>query len=136
MQARAATPGERDMGASIIGCSLSPHARGIVAVDGNGVRGGVLYDLWTDSAVQCHMWADTPVAWRALIPAVFEYPFLEAGRRVLIGAIRSTNAKSLATAKHLGFQECGRVPDGFSEGVDLVLVHMRREQCRYLKEAH
>lgn len=137
MKARAATSTERNALAQTLGCHLTPAARGIVAVDGMGeVRGGVLYDCWTSTLVQCHMAVSTPVAWRALLPAVFEYPFLEGGRRVIMGAIRASNTRSLKMAMHLGFEESSRIPHGFAEGDDLVIIYMRREQCRWLKEAH
>ena len=86
--------------------------------------------------VQCHMVVDTPIAWRSLLPWVFTYPFVEAARTVLLGIIRSNNERSRAMARALGFTETHTVRDGYSQGVDLVFVEMRREQCRYLKEMH
>lgn len=137
MIARAATPVEREGLADFIGCSLTPDARGIVAVDGDGaVRGGVLYCAWTENSVQVHMATSTPIAWRSLLHAAFAYPFQEAGRGVLMGLIRGSNVKSLAMAQHLGFEETHRVVDGYAKGEDLVLIELRRESCRWLKEMH
>jgi L-amino acid N-acyltransferase YncA len=134
MQVRAATAEERNALADRLGCSLTREARGIVAVDSAGeMRGGVLYDLWTDSSVQCHMVTDSPIVWRSLLPAVFQYPFIMARKQTLIGAIRSSNIPSLRMVQRLGFTEAARVPDGFAQGDDLVLVYMRREDCRYLR---
>jgi hypothetical protein len=63
-------------------CVLTPAARAIKAVDAGGrIRGMVAYDWWTENAVYAHMAVDTPIAWRALIPPCFEYPFLECGGR-------------------------------------------------------
>lgn len=137
MIARAATPSERDELAEAVGCVLSPAARGIVAVDASGaVRGGVLYDFWCENSVQVHMATETPMAWRCLLPGVFEYPFQEAGRNVLIGSVRGGNAKSLAMAASLGFEVEARIWDGYAVGEDLVIITMRRESCRWLREVH
>lgn len=118
------------------GVVLTRNARGIAAVDGRGnIRGMVAYDNWTENSVQCHMATETPLAWRGLVPAVFEYPFVQAGRGVLLGFIRGGNARSLDTALRLGFREAGRLRDGAAKGEDVVVVEMRREECRWLKEA-
>ena len=133
MEARVANAEGRAWVATRVGCHLTPEARGIVAVDGKGnVRGGVVYDGWTPNSVQCHMAVDTPIAWRALIPHVFLYPFLESRRGILLGMVCSSNRRSLAAALHMGFREVGRVKDGHSRGEDMVLIEMRREECRYL----
>lgn len=125
--------------ASRLGLHLTPAARGICAVDGQGnVRGGVLYDTWMPNSVQAHMATDTPVAWRVLLPHVFVYPFLgpkadgEEGRGLIFSHIRSSNQRSLAMAKALGFRLAERIRDGFAVGEDLVRVEMRREECRWL----
>lgn len=111
-----------------VGCATTNGLRAIVAVDANGnIRGATAYDFWTATSVQCHMAADTPLAWRALLPAALEYPFLEANKRVLLAVIRSTNSKSLAVAAHIGFKERCRVKDGFDVGDDLCFMEMRRD---------
>jgi L-amino acid N-acyltransferase YncA len=131
--ARAATPEERSALAEAVGVHLSPGARGIVAVDATGrVRGGVLYDGWTENAVTVHMATSTPMAWRALVPAVYEYPFVEAGRGVVLGYVRSSNTASARLTRHLGFREVHRVRDGFAQGDDLILFELRREDCAHL----
>lgn len=115
------------------GAVLTSGARGISAVDSAGrVRGVVAYDGWTPNAVQAHMAVDTPVAWRALLRPVFEYPFEQAGRRLMLGIIPADNTRSARMAESLGFRLAHRVPDGWSVGVDLLVYQMRREECRYL----
>lgn len=132
MHARAATPDERAAFAQALSVTLHPDARGIVAVDNLGrIRGGVLYELWTEGSVVCHI-AALPSAGRCLLKAAFAYPFEEAGRRVLLGFIRENNARSRRLARHLGFREVYAVPDGAAPGEALVLVEMRREECRWL----
>jgi hypothetical protein len=108
---------------------LSPNATGIVAMDGGRMVGGVAYDLWTANSVFAHMAVDVPVAWRRLLPAVFQYPFRTHG--IILGSIRADNTASLRMARHLGFRVIHRVADGYEQGVAMVLIEMRREECRW-----
>lgn len=102
------------------------------------IRGMVGYCNWTPNSVQCHIAADTPAAWRALVvkngsPA-FRYPFLESGRGLLLALIRASNTQSLALTRHFGFRETYRIQDAAEPGDDMVLFEMRREECRWLDE--
>lgn len=133
MQVRAATPQERALLAQVVGIHLTPEARGIVAMEGDVVRGGVLYDGWTENAVQVHMAASTPRVWESLLPAAFEYPFLEAGRGVLIGHVRASNRASVKRTRLLGFTEVARIKDGAAEGDDILVFTLRREDCRHIQ---
>lgn len=116
------------------GCVLTRNARAIQALDVSGrIRGVIAYDCWTESGVQAHMAVDSPVVWRSLLRPAFAYPFVECGRTLLLGIIPADNAKSCAMAKRLGFRESYRVVDGWSTGTDLVLMQMRRHECRWLE---
>lgn len=118
------------------GAVLTGNARGVAAVGAAGrVRGVVAYDCWTPNAVQAHMAVDTPVAWRALLRPVFEYPFEQAGKKLLLGIIPADNSRSARMAESLGLKLAHRVPDGWSDGVDLLVYQMRREDCRWLRKA-
>lgn len=109
--------------------------RAIKCVDEAGtIRGMVGYDCWTESAVQAHMAVDTPLAWRAMAPAAFEYPFLQCGKSVILGLIPASNARSVKLAKRLGLRETYRVRDGWSEGVDLVVLEIRRHECVWIQQ--
>ena len=116
------------------GCVLTRNARAIQALDVSGrIRGVIAYDMWTESAVQAHMAVDSPVVWRSLLRPAFSYPFVEAGRSLILGIIADDNPKSLAMVRRLGFTEKHRVVDGWSVGVDLVVFELRRHECRWLE---
>lgn len=118
------------------GCAMSADFRAVEAVDARGhIRGMVGFDAWTPASCQAHMAADTPIAWRYLLPAACEYAFVEAGKDVVLGIIPGHNARSLALAKHMGFSEVCRLADAWSAGIPLVVHEMRRTDCRWLKEA-
>jgi hypothetical protein len=109
--------------------------RAIEAVDSTGaVRGMVAYEGWTQNSVRVHVAVDTPLAFRHMLRPAFEYPFVAAGRGILIGIIPASNARSVRFNRHVGFVETHRIRDGLRAGVDLILFEMRREQCRWLTE--
>jgi hypothetical protein len=115
-------------------CAPTAGFRALKAVDASGrIRGMVAYDGWTENAAQAHMAVDTPVAWRALLPAAFEYPFLECGKGVLLAVIPAHNVRSWTLATRFGFALVHRVVDGWARGDDLLFLEMRRESCRYLQ---
>jgi RimJ/RimL family protein N-acetyltransferase len=115
-------------------CAPTAGFRAIKAVDESGrIRGMVGYDGWTENAVTCHMAVDTPVAWRALVPAVFEYPFEQLGRGIMLGVIPAHNVRSWHLAGRFGFELTHRVRDGWAKDDDLLILELRRERCRYLE---
>lgn len=115
------------------GCLLTLSATGIAARRRDGTTAGVVgYDFWTDTVVRCHIALDSPAVLRALIPALFEYPFKQAGVQKMQASICSDNKRSMELVRHLGFEEVYREPDGFKPGIDAILYRLRREDCRYL----
>jgi hypothetical protein len=114
-------------------CVLPPLSRAIKAVDISGnIRGMVAYTNWTPNSCEAHMAADTPIAWRSLLGPAFSYPFEQVGVNIILGVIRGSNLKSLSLAAHFGFVESHRVADGWANGEDLVMIEMRKENCRWL----
>ncbi|QSQ14045.1 hypothetical protein [Myxococcus landrumensis] len=118
------------------GCVLTGTAKAVQAVDDTGrIRGVVGYDMWTVNAVQLHMAVDSPIVWRHLLRPALEYPFLQAGRSVLLGIIPASNMRSCAMARAAGFVESHRVRDGWAVGEDLVVHELRREDWRQSRKA-
>lgn len=117
------------------GCAPTDDFRAIEAVDSTGrIRGMVGFDLWTKNSCQAHMATDTPMAWRHLARAAAEYVFGRAGMGMVLGMVSGRNEMSLRTAKRLGFREAHVIREGCASGVDLVLLELRREDCRWLDE--
>jgi RimJ/RimL family protein N-acetyltransferase len=110
-------------------------ARAIEAVDAAGrIRGMVAFDGWTESAAHMHVALESPIAARALLRVVFRYLFLDTGRSIAIGVVPSHNARALAFDKRLGFREVHRIEDGWAPGDDLVILEMRRTECRFIPQ--
>lgn len=115
------------------GLAVTPGFRMIASKDSAGnIRGAVGFDHWTDNSVRMHFALDSSIAGRCLVRAAFSYAFEEAGKGVAIGEVPAWNRKSLWTAEHLGFEPLCRIRDGYSLGVDLVVMELRREKCRWI----
>lgn len=109
-------------------------ARGIEVVDDSGaIRAMVVFEDWLPNSVQCHMASESPIAWRHLLPHVFTYPFVQAGRGLLLGLVRSDNPRSMELTSRLGFRRTHAIRDGYAAGVDLVVFEMRKDECLWLK---
>lgn len=132
MRIRQASPNDLDWLEKRTGCVLTRSATGIAAHDKTGIRACVAYDNPTHFSVQAHMAADTPIAWRSLIPSVFEYPFEACGKGLLVAVIAGDNRKSLDLASRFGFVTVGILEDGWARGVPLVTLELRKENCRFL----
>lgn len=117
-----------------IGYMPTPHMRCIGNVTSEGkILGVVGFDGWNGSSCQMHAAGEGNWVSRDLIRATFDYAFNVAGLKVLLGLVPSGNDKALRFDKHVGFSEVARIKDGHPDG-DLVILELRRENCRYLRK--
>jgi len=119
-----------------IGLMPSPHLRCIANVTPAGrILGVVGFDGWNDASCQMHVAGVGNWVTRELLHAVFDYPFNKAGLKVVLGLVPSGNDRALKFNRHLGFTEVARIPDAHPDGA-LVLLQMRRENCKFLRTRH
>ena len=111
--------------------------RGIVALKEGKLVAACVLDSWTENSCQIHIHIEDPfVLKHGFAEEVFSYVFSEdSGRKVIIGVTPADNARALKFITHMGFEEVGRIPDGFKDGVDYVLTTMRREECEWTRAA-
>lgn len=122
---------------AMTGCALTPNARTIQALLPSGeIVGVVAFDNWTATSAMGHVALAKPIAARPLLDAAFHYFFEEAGRLVMVGMVNAANTKAMRLDKHLGFREVGRIRDGAGKGADMVMMELRKEDCRYLRRQH
>lgn len=134
MLVRQAPPEHYSWLLSRLGCAATPDFRALEAVDEKDVIHGMVgCDYWTLNAVHMHVAVTSGVRGHCLIRPAFEWVFETARRGLALGLIRSDNPKALKLNLHLGFRETHRIREGAAAGVDLVLMEMRREECRWLK---
>lgn len=119
--------------AAACGAIFNPEVDAVIARSENDrLLGGVIYQKFTGASIRMHMASFDPHSMcRDLLWTVFHYPFIQLGCKVVLGEIPSLNIKSLDIATKLGFKEVSRVKDIFPAG-DLVMMAMRREDCRWL----
>lgn len=92
----------------------------------------MLYSGFTGTAIFCHYAGDDAWMTRDLIWVGFHYPFVQLGCTRIFGFISSLNSRAMKVSKKLGFIEEARLVGAVPRG-DLVVVSMRREDCRWLK---
>lgn len=105
----------------------------ISRVEDDQLYGGVIFTAFTGASIGIHMagftkhWVNLDMLWVA-----FDYPFNQLKVKTIFGQLPSCNLKALEVDLRLGFKEVTRIPDVFPDG-DLVVVAMRKEDCRWLK---
>ena len=116
----------------VLGMQFSPYATFIgQEIDGE-VKAVVAFDNIMDKSCQMHTAAIVP-NWinKDLLWACFDYPFNKLGVKVILASVASTNEEALKLDRHLGFVDKAYIEDAHIDG-DLVILAMRRENCRFL----
>ena len=116
----------------VLGMQFSPYATFIgQEIDGK-VKAVVAFDNILDKSCQMHTAAIVP-NWisKDLLWACFDYPFNKLGVKVILASVASTNEEALKLDRHLGFVDKAYIEDAHLDG-DLVILAMRRENCRWL----
>ena len=115
-------------------CVWSPTARGIVVLDHNMLPcAGVMFDAWCPNSGQVHIAITNPLAIRAgFVNEGFRYFFEECDKEVMIGVTPANATKALKFNKKVGLREVYRVKDGFTQGIDLIIQEIRKDECRWI----
>lgn len=107
---------QRPLGADVIAME---------AVDEHGdIKGMLAFEWWSPGAVGVHVAVATPLALRKTAK-VLQFAL---SLRPVLWALVADGAPSLKLALRVGFKVVGRVPSGYSEGRDLVLVALSKEK--------
>ena len=110
-----------------------------IGIEKNGeIVGGIMYDNYFKSSIQCHMSAKPGVkVWgsKDFIRAGFSYPFEQLKVKKLLGFVSEENRKMCRLCEHLGFSCEHTIEQGFN-GQPLRIYSMTREQCRFLGVAN
>jgi len=116
----------------VLGMQFSPYATFIgQEIDGE-VKAVVAFDNILDKSCMMHTAAIVP-NWisKDLLWACFDYPFNILKVKVILASVASTNKEALKLDRHLGFVDKAYIEDAHLDG-DLVILAMRRENCRWL----
>jgi RimJ/RimL family protein N-acetyltransferase len=105
---------------------------GHVNADGKTI-GVVGYDNWTGTSAQVHLAGEGIWLTREFLYHAFNFVFGQEKLNLIIAVISSGNKQSLRFTKHMGFTELTRIVGAHPEG-DLVVLELRRENCRFLEK--
>lgn len=111
--------------------------QGIVAYDDSDghIAGVVVMDSWTPSGCQTHFAIDNPMCIRrGLFREVAYHIHVACQRRYIFGLIPANNERAHKFDLKMGFREVARIPDGFNEGVDYIVVRLAKEDNRWLPD--
>ena len=66
-----------------------------------------------------------------LLWSSFDYPFIKLQKKVILIGMNASNKEAVKLNRHLGFEEKALIEDAHEKG-DLLLMTMRKEQCKWL----
>jgi L-amino acid N-acyltransferase YncA len=101
------------------------------SVSKKALVGCVGFDRWTETAVEMHCAGDPGWLDREMLYKAFSYPFIQAGLKVAIAVVSSSNEDALRLNRRLGFREVCRIADAMDDG-DMVIMEIRPDECRWL----
>jgi len=130
MRLRASTPDDISNCSVALSYMPSLNVNGITAVDDNDKHmATILFDYWTVSAVQMHMWIENAMVLKNNFLPNECWRYLRENNKVLaIGVTPGDNAASLKLQHALGFEERYRIRDGWDKGVDMVISEKRLDE--------
>lgn len=98
---------------------------------------GVLYEGFNGVNVWMHVATTPGKKWtHEFLRYCFYYPFVEMGCKRVSGAVEASNLVARRFDEHLGFKQEAVLSGAASDGGDVILYAMRREECRYVPLAH
>jgi RimJ/RimL family protein N-acetyltransferase len=103
---------------------LSAHSQELIGV--------VAFNNFVGNVCSIHLAGDGNWVSREFIRAVFDYPFRQLSVVAMIAPVPGNNHKALKFDTHFGFRVIHTVRDGWEKGVDLHLLQLRKEDCRWL----
>jgi len=116
----------------VVGLQFTDYSRFIgQEIDGE-IQAVVGFDNIAEKSCCMHVGALVP-NWisKDLLWASFDYPFNVLKLKVILALVSSNNEEALKLDRHLGFVDKAYIEDAHIDG-DLVILAMRKEDCRWL----
>ncbi|CAM8655133.1 GNAT family N-acetyltransferase [Sphingobium cupriresistens] len=117
-----------------LGVRFFEDARAIGWGNDTAIRAVAIYERWSGNDCCVHLVSDGQPGWlaRPFLAAGFHYPFVTAGLRRITGLVPANNDRAIRLNQHFGYREEGCLRHGVSDGVDLIIMGMLREECRFI----
>lgn len=95
---------------------------------------GVIYEGFNGHNVWMHVGAVPGKRWmtKDYLLACFRYPFIVAGCAYVRGYVEASNTVARRFDEHLGFRQEAVLKGAASDGGDVILYVMHRDECRFL----
>ena len=116
---------------------LMEDTKGIIAEADGEIIGACVADSWTHTSVMIHQAIDRPMLLRhRWLEEIAFWVFVVGRRKVMYALVPSDNDKAYKLDLNIGFKELIRLKEAAMDGVDLILMELRREDCRWLPEEY
>lgn len=116
------------------GCQWSSDFRAIGIVRDDCLKAVIAYNGFTGRMCFMHSAIDDPsVINRTFVRAIFEYPFVQLGLSHVVALVEEDNQRALDIDKRCGFRETHRLEGAAMNGGDLIVLEMRRNDCRWIR---
>ena len=99
------------------------------------IIGVVGFDGYNGASVQMHVAGSPGWVTRSILFAAFDYPFNRLKCKMVLGLVPSGNKEAIRFNERLGFQLENELHDAHPDGA-LLLMTMRREECRFLEKRY
>jgi hypothetical protein len=97
------------------------------------IVGVVGFDGYNGASVQMHVAGSGNWCTRSMLFATFDYPFRVLKCNVVLGLVPSGNADAINFNLRIGFKIIDEIEGAHPDG-SLILIAMRREECRFTHE--
>jgi RimJ/RimL family protein N-acetyltransferase len=96
---------------------------------------GVVFNMYTGSSICIHVAAEQGKRWlnKEFLYRTFAYPFIQLKCNRLTGLVRVDNLEAQKFDENLGFKKEGLLRKATTDGTDMILYGMLREECRWLE---
>jgi hypothetical protein len=114
--------------------SVTQTTTGMVAYDDNTAETVAIFlcEGWTKTSVQVHQVIINPMVLRhGFFEECARYVFTIAARKTMYGLVPSNNAKALSVNEKIGFTEIAILEDAYDEGIDYILMELKRDNCNF-----
>jgi len=108
------------------------QAFGSVSSTTNNLMGVVAFNGFWGRVCTMHTagdgnWVNRQLLWRS-----FDFPFRYLGLQAVIAPVAASNARALKFDQKIGFKEVHRIPNGWADGDDLIVLQLLRADCHWL----
>lgn len=106
-----------------------------IGLEENGeLISGVVFNMYSGPSISMHVAAVPGKRWmtREYLWRCFAYPFIQLNCHRVTGLVRVDNLEAQRFDEHLGFKKEGLLRRACTDGTDMILYGMLRDECRFL----